>query len=212
MQVVFFNMWNICRGDMNTDLSGKPSEESGLSIVRALNWRYAIALALVAFLSTAAWFSLHLVISEQQSTAAIVNVSGRQRMLSQRTALFSNLLVNSPKSERSIIRGKLKESIELMALSHQGLTQGDDRQGLPDSMSPGNIANLILSDEPAFRVDFEGTPPPQRELYWRGLVLTETDGRSWRRGTAQPGGKDSFVPLPLSKATDTPAVKRGDTM
>lgn len=136
MQVVFFNMWNICRGDMNTDLSGKPSEESGLSIVRALNWRYAIALALVALLSTAAWFSLHLVISEQQSTAAIVNVSGRQRMLSQRTALFSNLLVNSPKSERSIIRGKLKESIELMALSHQGLTQGDDRQGLPDSMSP----------------------------------------------------------------------------
>jgi|GEM_PF-6526885 len=60
-------------------------------IARSLTWRYLIALILVAMLATAAWLSLHLVISEQESNAAIVNVSGRQRMLSQRTALFSTL-------------------------------------------------------------------------------------------------------------------------
>lgn len=107
-----------------------------LSVARALTWRYVIALSLVAMLSTAAWVSLHLVIAAQKSTAAVVNVSGRQRMLSQRTALFANLLASSPRAERPLVRSKLKEAIELMARSHNGLTHGDQAMGLPDSMSP----------------------------------------------------------------------------
>ena len=43
--------------------------ESDASVARSLTWRYAIALALVACLSTAAWLSLHLVVTEQTSTA-----------------------------------------------------------------------------------------------------------------------------------------------
>ena len=31
--------------------------------------------------------------------------------------------------------------------------------GLNDTMSPGDITNLALSDEVAFRVEFEGRPP-----------------------------------------------------
>ena len=107
-----------------------------LSIARALTWRYAIALTLVAMLSTAAWISLDLVISEQKSTAAVVNVSGRQRMLSQRTALFSNLLVDARRTERPAIRAKLQEAIDLFDASHRGLTQGDQSMGLPGSLSP----------------------------------------------------------------------------
>ena len=105
-------------------------------VARALTWRYVIALSLVATLSTGAWISLHLVISEQKSTAAVVNVSGRQRMLSQRIALFSNLLVNAPKAERPLVRGKLKEAIGLMARSHHGLTHGDKEMELPNTISP----------------------------------------------------------------------------
>jgi diguanylate cyclase (GGDEF)-like protein/PAS domain S-box-containing protein len=107
-----------------------------LSVARALTWRYVIALSLVALLSTAAWLSLHLVISEQKSTAAVVNVSGRQRMLSQRIALFANLLPNTPKAERSVIRNKLAEAVGLMEHSHHGLTYGDIGMGLPRTMSP----------------------------------------------------------------------------
>ena len=67
--------------------------------------------------------------------------------------------------------------------------------GMPDVMQPGNIRSLSESSDIAFRVTFDGTPPPLRELYWRGLVFTETDGHSWRRGTEHTAGKVSFVPL-----------------
>src|ERR1035437_6705246 len=111
------------------------SMTNDLRVAHSLTWRYLIALSLIATLSTAAWISLHLVISEQKSTAAVVNVSGRQRMLSQRTALFSNLLMNTPRAERPLIRGKLRDAIDLMARSHRGLTHGDNAMGLPETMS-----------------------------------------------------------------------------
>jgi len=53
--------------------------------------------------------------------------------------------------------------------------------GLSDDMEPGSIANLIVSGEVAFRVEFEGTPPPPQLRYWRGPVLTDFDGRTWRQ-------------------------------
>jgi protein-glutamine gamma-glutamyltransferase len=55
--------------------------------------------------------------------------------------------------------------------------------GLSDSMSPGSLSQLTLSDAIAFRVDFEGEQPPRRTLYWRGPVLWDFDGRTWRLGS-----------------------------
>jgi len=51
--------------------------------------------------------------------------------------------------------------------------------GLSDSMSPGDISSLSMSDEVAFRVQFDGEVPPSRDLYWRGLVMTRFNGRTW---------------------------------
>lgn len=56
--------------------------------------------------------------------------------------------------------------------------------GLSDNMSPGNLARLALSDATAFRAEFAGEPPPQRLRYWRGPVLWDFDGRTWRMGPA----------------------------
>jgi transglutaminase-like putative cysteine protease len=47
-------------------------------------------------------------------------------------------------------------------------------------MSPGSIAQLSQSDAIAFRVKFEGPVPKQSELYWRGPVMSQFDGRQWR--------------------------------
>ena len=55
--------------------------------------------------------------------------------------------------------------------------------GLADTMAPGNISQLTLSDAIAFRVEFAGDLPPRRVLYWRGPVLWDFDGRTWRAGS-----------------------------
>jgi len=51
--------------------------------------------------------------------------------------------------------------------------------GLSDTMSPGDISSLSLSDAVAFRVRFEGDIPAPRDRYWRGLVLHRFNGRTW---------------------------------
>jgi diguanylate cyclase (GGDEF)-like protein/PAS domain S-box-containing protein len=130
------------------NLFKKLNQKDDVSIAHALTMRYIIALSLVALLSSSAWFSLQLVISKQKSTAAIVNISGRQRMLSQRTALFSNLLVSSPAAEQPHIRRKLKEAIDLMAHSHDGLIHGNKELGLPASMSPTVSAMYFKCSHP----------------------------------------------------------------
>jgi transglutaminase-like putative cysteine protease len=53
--------------------------------------------------------------------------------------------------------------------------------GLDDEMSPGDVSELSISGATAFRVRFDGVPPPPNERYWRGPVLHDFDGRTWRR-------------------------------
>ena len=77
----------------------------------------------------------------------------------------------------------------LPADAYSGLT------GMSDIMQPGSIRSLSESSEIAFRATFEDAPPPLRELYWRGLVLTDTNGRGWTRAAAFPAKSISFTPL-----------------
>ena len=56
--------------------------------------------------------------------------------------------------------------------------------GVGDQMSPGSINNLISSGSVAFRVQFKDEPPAQKDLYWRGLVLSRYDGKTWYRDDA----------------------------
>jgi transglutaminase-like putative cysteine protease len=63
------------------------------------------------------------------------------------------------------------------------LTSGDQAiTGLGDTLTPGGITRLTASYAIAFRVRFHGTLPPPVERYWRGPVLHEFDGTTWKAG------------------------------
>lgn len=69
--------------------------------------------------------------------------------------------------------------------------------GLSDSMSPGTISQLGLSPSVAFRAKFNGKPPPQSVLYWRGPVLTKLDGKVW---TSNVSKLSKQLPIILTRA------------
>src|SRR5690606_17067951 len=60
------------------------------------------------------------------------------------------------------------------------LPQGKGKTGFSDTLEMGDLGELVQSPEVAFRVAFDGSPPPAQQLYWRGLVLDEFDGIRWR--------------------------------
>lgn len=76
--------------------------------------------------------------------------------------------------------------------------------GLSDSMEPGAISSLSLSGAVAFRVQFKDRIPANTQLYWRGPVLWNFDGRSWRMnnvtlpaGTLQAQGQPALYTVTL---------------
>jgi transglutaminase-like putative cysteine protease len=56
--------------------------------------------------------------------------------------------------------------------------------GLDDKMSPGSLSRLSLSEAVAFRVIYNDKIPRRDQMYWRGPVLWDFDGRTWTPGRA----------------------------
>ena len=71
--------------------------------------------------------------------------------------------------------------------------------GLAGEMKPGSISELSQSDAVAFRVVFQGTPPDPSQLYWRGPVLWDYDGSTWRSNHTDLAAADNSL-----VAEDTP--------
>jgi protein-glutamine gamma-glutamyltransferase len=55
------------------------------------------------------------------------------------------------------------------------------KPGLSDTMRPGEWLDLMTDDSPAARVRFFGVAPRQEEMYWRGPVLWDFDGQTWKQ-------------------------------
>ena len=73
------------------------------------------------------------------------------------------------------------------------------KPGLSDDMSPGSYLDLIADEAPALRVKFFGATPPTAQMYWRGPVLTDFDGRTWTRATRLP-------PVQTNGTTRSPVI------
>ena len=77
---------------------------------------------------------------------------------------------------------------------------GTARTGLSDSMSPGDIAHLIGTDEIAFRASFEAQVPPAEKMYWRGPVFDFFTGRTWKAKQSGINKTEQQVTAPALQA------------
>jgi transglutaminase-like putative cysteine protease len=118
--------------------------------------------ALQAWLCCAA---LAVVACPQMRARAAVRLAGRALLMALPLALLLFVLFpRLPGAFWSVPRG------------------GEATTGLSDSMNPGSIARLTTSYEAALRARFQGAVPPAAERYWRGPVLHDFDGYTWRVG------------------------------
>ena len=69
--------------------------------------------------------------------------------------------------------------------------------GFSEEIAFGTVSSLVKSHEVAFRVKFDDDPPPREQLYWRGIVLWEFDGTTWRRGKKRQG-----IPYPVQNTQE----------
>lgn len=74
------------------------------------------------------------------------------------------------------------------------------RTGIADRLTLGDIATLTRSPELAFRVTFDGAAPPRNQLYWRGIVMTGFDGRTWTQSRTGYGAR----PIEWANTLDAP--------
>jgi transglutaminase-like putative cysteine protease len=62
---------------------------------------------------------------------------------------------------------------------------GEGKTGISEEMSPGSLSQLFNDDSTAFRATFNSQIPAQSQLYWRGPVMWDFDGKTWTRNKHQ---------------------------
>ena len=110
-------------------------------IPQKMTMAYVIALLLIAVLAIGSHLVLNQAIEQQRDTATVINVAGRQRMLSQRIAFLADDL----ERQGDLAQADFTKAVDLMERSHRALINGND---LGVSNSPSSSIQALYYDGP----------------------------------------------------------------
>lgn len=111
---------------------------------------YVIALSTIAFSVIISQILVRNHLNNQESDSTVINVAGRQRMLSQKlTKQIVSLSVSKDQKNRNQLKFQIKETLYLWQLSHISLQKGNDSLGLPAKNSEA-IKSKFLAINPVF--------------------------------------------------------------
>jgi len=109
---------------------------------------YIIALSSIAFFAILGQILIQFSLLQQSADARVINLAGRQRMLSQKLSKASLALVEQPTNNGYI--EEIRTTLSLWQTTHQGLQQGDPQLGLPGNNS-STVKELFTEIEPNFQ-------------------------------------------------------------
>jgi len=119
---------------------------------RNITIRYLIALSLIAILIISAYIIIRIAIDKQTSDSTVINLSGRQRMLSQKLTKELLLLLQNQTQE---LKEKYRELLRITSANwsqvHIGLQHGDEELKLPGNNSQ-EVQNLFADMEPYYQI------------------------------------------------------------
>ncbi len=97
---------------------------------------YIIALSTIALSVIVSQILIRTHLSGQESDSTVINVAGRQRMLSQKlTKDIVSLSSETNLDTKIAFKDKIKETLNLWILSHYALQNGNESLGLPKTNS-----------------------------------------------------------------------------
>lgn len=104
----------------------KNNNNEAASVAHHMGQQFLFAFAILVSISLGSFVFTRYHISFEEDTGALINISGQQRMLTQRIGLLSSVLMTtSDISEKELIKDELLIIISRFEVYHQGLTQGD---------------------------------------------------------------------------------------
>lgn len=160
--------------ESDVSAEGRPEisgDRAGLR-ARLMTLEYLLVLGVLAVLSLSSYRLMLKNINTQKDDARLVNLSGRQRMLTQRVMAFSQLLETShARADRIAARRKLKSAIDSMKTSHYILANSQSRD-LSTRMRAIYFAAPHLLDEKV------------RRYLLHAQVLVELSDRELAKGDA----------------------------
>jgi len=121
------------------------------SPTRRLTILYICALSSVALLAIAGQIVIQLALQQQSGDAALINIAGRQRMLSQKISKDA-LILQMPDltaQDRTRRTQELQQATDLWESSHLALQHGSASMGLPGNNS-AEVTMLFNIIEPGF--------------------------------------------------------------
>ncbi len=134
-----------------------------------LRYRYIVALSLIATLTILSQVVVQWSISDQSYDSRVVNIAGRQRMLSQKITKTGYALQQAADAkERNQLRQQLQDALNLWQSSHIGLQHGDDELQLP-----GDNSNQIVELFRVIEDDYQAMV-----LAAQKLLAKDADGAS----------------------------------
>jgi signal transduction histidine kinase len=119
------------------------------SLVSDIRNRYIVALLIIALLSIGAQVIIQIYLSANESDSTVINLAGRQRMLSQRISKDVFAITSGASQNPTFYLEQLESSLQVWQRAHIGLQQGDAELGLPGNNSP-EVAELFRQLEPYF--------------------------------------------------------------
>ena len=122
---------------MNSSLRPNSHPKGGSAAVhRRLTVLYILALSAIALLSIGAQVWVHRALARQQNDARVINLAGRQRMLSQRISKNALILaLDASQADKKAARVQLTGDFADWQQVNFALQNGDEKMGLPGQNS-----------------------------------------------------------------------------
>lgn len=129
------------------------------------------------FFSTTLMMTLYLFISVMFSTTVLISVNHPEGTMASHAKTSAVILLQALPLMLILFFAFPRIHGSLFSIGNRS----GQVTGFSSSLTPGAVTDIVMNRDVAFRVQFDQQIPRSRDLYFRGIVFSDFDGRTWRR-------------------------------